>query len=712
MRLLRSFLRQLLQPLAMFLARWRALVALLAGAAAFAAPPSVRLQIDAPVACTAHVEAPRAISWRCGERLTVTPPAVAWAETPDGITPFVADVSAGGAFRFATFVPKGTVVVHDESSSTGSARVLSLQAPRDEKLWRSPFQTTAPVNSVISVPRGRAIAMLLDERGRVIGVSDPLTVEATPVAWEHRYDRGRSVLMATIDRGSVDGDVKLFASDAGGRRSPDAVVSGVSSMTAVWYRLHDGPVRIAAESPVAYLPDAEVEIRGGSVAEIRGTLHKRPSLNVSITSSGDSKASSLSHLNLDVVRAGEGSAAPATAVRVGRSYAFPNLPPEILTLRLHGDGVELERTVDLSSGNDADVALRLQPIIVTGTLYRGDQPSKGEVRFEQRGAPVVALADDFGRYEATLWQARRYIVSAVAGQDSEQPAYAEDRAITESTELDIHVPANALRVRVTDGDARPVERGSISVHDRWAAGGTAVVVPIQGESTPLPPQHTGVAEVRVRAPGYGESAPITIQVDDQLRDRVIDVKLDRDKNSVMVTIRLTDGAAAREAEVSAFAAGRMTWHGVADDGGVVALPAAVARGRVIVRHPAAASKVVIFGDDQRENAVTLDAPAPPLVAKVVHRDGRAVGPASARISIWLVGGQRLSGDEAGFATWSFGGTTPDGLFVAKGLGQNPVRLLATTKASRAQTATGMFDAASKMIPYPWPPVATIVPADE
>src|ERR1051325_286927 len=695
----------------MFLERASALVALLAGASALAAPPAVRLQIDAPVACTAHVEAPRAVSMPCGEPLTVTAPSVAWAETPDRITPFVADVSAGGTFRFTTFVPKGTVVVHDGSSPSRAARVLSLQPPRDEKHWRSPFQINAPVNTPIGVPRGRAVAMVLDEKERVIGVSDPLIVETAPVAWEHRYDRLRTVLIATIERGGAAGDVALFANDTVARRPPDVSVSDAASMTAIWYQLHDGPVRIAAESPVAYLPDAEAEVRGGSVAVIHGRLHKRPSLNVSITSADNSKVSRLSHLLLELVRVDERSVAPAIAVRVGRSYAFSNLPPEMLAARVHGDGVELEQNVDLSAGNDVEIAIRLQPIIVTGTLYRGDRPSKGEVRFEQR-EPVVALADDFGRYEATLWQARRYIVKAVIDHDSEQPAFAEDHAITESTELDIHVPANTLRVRVTDQDSRPVERGSIIVHDRWTGGGAAAVVPIQGESTPLPPQHPGAAEVRVRAPGYAESAPITIQIDDRLRDHVIDVKLDRDKTSVLVTIRPSDGAGAQGAEVSAFTAGRMTWHAVADDSGVVAVPAIVARGRVVVRHPAGASKVVILGDDQRENAVTLEAPAPPLVAKVVHRDGRPVGPASARISIWLVGGQRLSGDEAGFATWSFGGTTPDGTFVAKGLEQCSIRLLATTKASRAQTETGMFDPAAKTIPYPWPPVATIIPADE
>src|ERR1051325_1567395 len=195
----------------MFLERASALVALLAGASALAAPPAVAA------------------------------PSVAWAETPDRITPFVADVSAGGTFRFTTFVPKGTVVVHDGSSPSRAARVLSLQPPRDEKHWRSPFQINAPVNTPIGVPRGRAVAMVLDEKERVIGVSDPLIVETAPVAWEHRYDRLRTVLIATIERGGAAGDVALFANDTVARRPPDVSVSDAASMTAIWYQLHDGP---------------------------------------------------------------------------------------------------------------------------------------------------------------------------------------------------------------------------------------------------------------------------------------------------------------------------------------------------------------------------------------------------------------------------------------------------------------------------------------
>jgi hypothetical protein len=177
-------------------------------------------------------------------------------------------------------------------------------------------------------------------------------------------------------------------------------------------------------------------------------------------------------------------------------------------------------------------------------------------------------------------------------------------------------------------------------------------------------------------------------------------------------IRLDGVLPAAGAEVAAWSGEQLQWLGIADESGRVSLPSEVANSRLVVRHPSAATAVVLLGSMTGPQSLSLAPPAPPLLVRVVHRDGSAVGPSPAKFSLWLAGGVRLSGAEAGIATWSLGATAPDGTVIIRGLQAKPLRLFATQKASSAQIATGAYDSLAMIIPYPWPSTSVVALVDE
>jgi hypothetical protein len=254
------------------------------------------------------------------------------------------------------------------------------------------------------------------------------------------------------------------------------------------------------------------------------------------------------------------------------------------------------------------------------------------------------------------------------------------------------------------------------IHNRWSdqSGSPSAVttVAISGPITDLPPQRIGTTEIRVRAAGYGDAGPILVQVDQSLRDRIIEVPMTRSTETADMVILIDGVSPAAGAEIAAFSNDQMMWHGSADGEGHIAIPESVTRARVVVRHPSAASDVVLFGKLSGPQRLSLARAAPPLVVKVVRSDGTRMGPAAAKLSIWLTGGVRLTGAEAAFATWSLAATSPDGTFIARGLHPKSLRLLATRQASFAQIQTGTFDGLASTIPYPWPTTYTIQVIDE
>lgn len=666
--------------------------------------------------CTVHVSVEDGSEYtgRCGAPIDVVRPLYAFVETATEISPLRVSLAEKARARVDHFGPKGTLRVISDGSSV---EVLSLITPTDGAALRSAFARRGPSGAPLSVPAGRVIAQVFDRAGRLLEISEPIAVRtAEETRWRPESDRHRAVLIAKISRdhdARADEEPKLVAIDAAGSHLADAFVAGDDELVGVWYGLSPGSVRVVAISQHFWIRDATAVLAGGGPKAVEAALLPLPNLTVTIAASPEVKQRSLGKLELDV-----GPAADSKSVRrripveIGRSFSITSLQPELVAVRLRADGVDLTRRVDLSAGKDATLTLRLQPIVVAGTLFRGDEPSSGRVTFDA-DQDIAALADDSGRFEATLWEPRRYIVGASVGAAADTPPFTLELPLTSSQHLDIHVPANRILVHVVDRETgEPVARASVSVANRWTGGGSAVVIPAQRGETALPPLHLGTAEVRARAAGYADSAPVALTVDDSLGAMTINIQLTRRAGSTSAfTITMPDSTPAAHAEVAAWAGERMLWHGEADQDGHVDVPLDVVEKQLIVRHPAAASAVLILANAEA-NSVRLEPAAPPLVVKVFSAAGAEIGPAPARITIWPLGGVRLTGAAAGFATWSIAATGPDSVFIARGLPMHAGRIVATTRATTAEIESGAYDRAATLIAFPWSGVNRVTAADQ
>jgi hypothetical protein len=646
----------------------------------------------------------------CSETAKVNGTTTAWVEQRTGVTPYLTDVTSGGTFRVGGFVPKGMLRVALRAGE--HVRVISLVSPRDEHSLRSVFvRDIADVAIPITVPAGRVLALRLDPKSHVTAFAEatvPPDREMT-ASWS-APSRGSAALLAVVRK--TDNGLSLTASDASGVHPPSVLVSGADTTVAFWRSIAGGGVRLSAEAEKSYLPETLVETRPGDIATTETEMRRLPSASITIAAlPADVRAPEM-RLSISPF-ADVSKTIRRLDVRPGRTYVVDALPASLLTVDLHIGEFVLEKTADLTSGSDASLLLSPEPLRVSGVVYRGHLPIRAQVRFLQKGAPVAVSTDDSGAYEATLWQRRRYIVEAVVADDPNAPAFSQDVAITSSRQLDIQIPGNSLSVRVLDSEnAKPIETAKIMLHNAWSGGSSALVIPTTGVITRLPPQRIGTTEIRIHAEGFTDSATVTVPIDDALGEKTIDFALTREKDVIRVTVRLESGQVAAGAELAAWSsADEMTWRGVADDAGEVAVPRSIAGQAIIVRHPEAASLAVILGSDQSSNAINLSAPAPPLIVRVIRNGGEAARPVSARVTLTQRGGRRLTGQKVAFATWSLGATTPDGLFVARGLPRQPLHLVATQHATTAQIETGAYDGLATTIPFPWGARNTVAVAD-
>jgi hypothetical protein len=621
------------------------------------------------------------------------------------ITPYLA---AASARAFGNFVPASTVAfpAGKQLREKERIRLVSLHAPRDGETLHATFVVDATaLDQRVTMPAGRAIALLLDEKERVLAVSRPVVLRAGEQSnvWPDTPDA--AALVARITRPNRDA-ATLTAKDLHGTHPPDVVVDSAESVLAVWYALEGTTARLAAESKTLHISESTADLRRGTVTTLDAELRVLPSLAITIGALPDTAPAA--SMQLTIARRSEAETPLQTlAVEPGRTFTLDFVPAAPLAVRLQIGDADVYRSVDLSSGNDATLHIELTPIVVSGVVFRGDTPSAATLRF---GRKLQVETDAEGRYSVVMWQAQRQLVEATL--PGLQP-YTEMVQITSSMTLDLHVPANTLRVRAYDAaDQTPIERGEIVVHNRTAAGASVNAVAITSAVQQIPPQRVGTTELRVRVPGYADAGPITIAIDASLGEKTIDVPMTRGGTTRALTILVDGITPAAGAEVAAWEGDRALWLGKADDEGRIDIPDAIAQRRVIVRHPSAASDVVVLGHMEREERLSLRPLAPPLLVRVVRRNGDAIGPAAAMLSISLRGSVRLTGAEAAFATWSFGGTSPDGTILLRGLPRNAIRLFATRKATRAQIETGTFDSLATVIDHPWPATAQVTLVDD
>jgi hypothetical protein len=682
------------------------------------------------VACEAHVreEGVEEQVAPCGTMIRMSGKhAVGWIETPTEITPFLTDVTAGGEIEIPRLAPSGVVDLTKWASlGPGQGiRLVSLQPQEASSSLRPLFQRdVSSRDAKPRMPAGRAIALLIDRSGTAVAVSGPMAISpaAETAAWPTRPEKNGSVLVAWLKRSgaaeSIDRDrVKIAVVDSRGSHAPDAMVNASDSVFAVWYTLTEMKDRLTIDSHYWRLERDLVSLAPAAVTMVQETLQLLPTLTVAISPLPTRVMPPDSPMRLTAASVvDETKLIRSLPVEPGKTYTLDSVPASILTLRLRVGDFIIERQADLTSGADANVSIQLEPIIVSGTVSLGDEPTRAQVRFQQRSGALLVQTDDRGYYEMTLWQKRRYIVETTLTERPDMPPFAQNLAISATQTLDIHLPLNVLSAHVYDAESgKPIDGARIAILNRWiddvGPHSAASTVISRTELTMLPPQRVGTSEISVQADGYSQFPSMSLTIDENLRNRTLDVPLKKVSGGIHVQINLEGNTPAAGAEMAAWTvAGDIEWLGTVDDSGQIAVPPWLGGQRLLVRHPAGASVVVLFGSDEPVT-ILLTSPAPSLVVQVVHRDQSRIGTAAALLTVWC-GAVRLSGAIAGFATWSMGATSGDALWIGKGLPREAARVLFTRSLPAQQLASGSLDGLATTIPYPWPSVVSVALAAE
>jgi hypothetical protein len=693
-------------------------VALLGLGSAQSATVTVSSATSLPPDCSLHVaedgvaerSAPCATALR-----TAGKHAVAWVETSSSISRFVTDVTEGATVSASNLVPRGTVSFPGDRKLRPGERIrlISLIAQEPGAASHPLFvRDVTSTRETPAMPAAKIVAILIDEKGRALGVSPRMSVipGATSTLWPERPKRSDSMVALFLSRPSTSPKTALDVAiaDSAGSQHPSEIVDGSDSLFAIWYALTGPSARLTLESHDYYIPQEQVDAQAGSVTLIEQSLRPLPTLKVAIGSLPQRKPRETPAMSLELTAAGSAASVKSVPVEPGRTYTFEKMPATLLMLDLNIGEFVLQKQIDLTRGDDTTISIPLEPLIVSGTVYRGETPVKARISFMQKGTPLITDADDFGAFEITLWQPRRYIVEASPADRSSSPPFSQDLAVTTSTKFDIHIPAGTIVARLFDAaDGKPVDQAEVMIRNKWSDGkgssSSVRSIAATGELTELPPQRTGTSEIQAFAPGYESATPVVINIDETTGRVVIPLPMKRGENIHSLSITLA-GQPAAGAEIATFSGERMVWHGVADETGHLSLPEQFEGVRLIVRHPHAATEVILAPGDR----IPLTPPAPPLVIRVVHRDETTAGPASATLTLRGM----LTGAEAGFATWSLGATGPDGTVTLRGLLPQPLRIMATQRTAADQVRKGDYYRASTIVPFPWPAVVTLTLADE
>jgi hypothetical protein len=122
----------------------------------------------------------------------------------------------------------------------------------------------------------------------------------------------------------------------------------------------------------------------------------------------------------------------------------------------------------------------------------------------------------------------------------------------------------------------------------------------------------------------------------------------------------------------------------------------------VVRHPSAAGVVRRWTDADTTWSLT----APRSLARVQVERAAGEPAASAQILIFL-GETRIRGNALAFLTWSMSATDRNGVWTARNLPSERLRILASRKTDPVAILSGSFDALASAWPDPFPPLWTL-----
>ena len=267
------------------------------------------------------------------------------------------------------------------------------------------------------------------------------------------------------------------------------------------------------------------------------------------------------------------------------------------------------------------------------------------------------------------------------------------------------MPNNRFTVRVTDeSTGKPIHNARVRVSSKY--GKQADYKQVETRRTAedgiarLPPLRSGSSEVRAEAEGYQASSVAPFIVDDEARERQMEISLTPVRDHPALKILDAGGAPAMGAELRLIAGAnddRPLWQATYDSPDGAEIPIVCENGLLLVRHRGSASRVVAMGRSL-EPLIRLEAEAPPLVVRTQTAGGE---PAPfARSAMWF-GPYRMTTMSLGFLTWSQSGVaSQEGVWIARGLPRSDTRIFAW-RGNTGTALAGAFDALATAIAYPW-----------
>lgn len=690
--------------------------------------PRLDGELIEPVDCSAHL-IPRSnqdaeLLYRCGTWFQPPPDDYrVWIEQQNLISPVQTLLSYhGGPFQerglaaVLDVVPGGNVQLPAEIALAegNQLRLLHLDSHLRLGTLGRAFErrvTGANAHRAIPMPAGRMIAAITDRDGNAVALSRPIEVrEQRTAAMKPAPPQSGSDVLVVLTRARTASkehpdEVQPTLQSDHRTIAPDVFVSSADRFYAIWYGVEAPRATLQLTSATMALPAEELKLRPGTVTTLRRTLEVLPSVDISIHA--PSGAFEGLERSIDVTgpdrRLVRRLAVKANDARV------ESLPAQPLRIQVTIGSWRFFREVDLSSYEDRDVVFDLQPIILTGTAYRGRDPVAGTVRFYNAPEWVSTTTDGGGQYQVTLWEPGMYAVE-IAVRDDRSPPYRDYFVdVPRSDTHDFHIPDSHYSVNVTNAQSGQAVAGAeVIVTNTYVEGGpekTTSQGSFAGEDGRafLPPLRPGSAKILVRARNYQE-ATLTVPIADDDEPHALDVALRPEGSGTRLIVQFPNGAPCPDAEVIAVAndpSDTILWQSQTEANGAVDVPQRLKGAVLLTRHGDAAPLAHLWNDETA--TWKLSAPTPPLLVKITDASSEPLP--YANMVMW-VDGIPLRGHALRF----FGGTPPltdsNGYWRAAALGNQQYELLALRHLQ-----VPVPRSLTRALAFPWPNDLTIRAGD-
>lgn len=489
----------------------------------------------------------------------------------------------------------------------------------------------------VRVPGRRVILCGYDEGKRPIGCRGVAVRAGETVSLETfpRPGRGRGQLLVGLsypdESAPADAQVSLRVADRS--LPPDDVVTGRSQrLYAVWYDVPAGKAGLELSSKFWFLREPAIEIpeRGTKVA-VGIAILRKPKITVSLEGaerlgSGEIEMELFPRCtegiaSLDAPPPLQFCGAPdSRALAFDTTTTFPDLDPGLLAIRWRKAGLSSARWVDLRDGESRDLRLPVEISEVHGIVRRNGRPLAAEMRWEI-GNGVASLqtrTGPDGDYRFLVAQSGDW---GVGLRDEAGRVFAESCAVRSDTQCDFDVPANRLRVRVTDESDAAVQKAAVSYRVRDPAGG-GEPRELGGETTDsegvaeLPPLRSGLLSVDVRAEGFAPGRANPVEVTAETLEREVAVVLRRGAG-IRISVIAPDGTPARQARVRSGAYGA-----VADESGIARFEAPLSPGSPLVVFDLRGEMAFSRFSGEESSEVRIPRSGPPIRLRLQEPDGK------------------------------------------------------------------------------------------